>query len=442
MGTGLLRRLTTMGTAMAVAVVGVPASAFAASIDGAGHRGDPKRVGYYTQWSNYSGFFVKNVDTSGQAARLTHVNYAFGNVGADGKCFIRNEPGQGDAWADFQRGYPEAESVDGVADAWDQPLAGNFNQLRKLKAKHRDLKVLISLGGWTWSKYFSDAVLTAESRRAFVSSCIDLYIKGNMPALDGRGGPGSAAGVFDGIDLDWEWPGSAGNDGNVIRPEDKQNFTKVVAEFRRQLDAYGRQVRKHYQLTAFLPANPAKIDAGFEARKIFKDLDFATVQGYDFHGTWEPLTNQHSALRVPAGNPTNPDFSVSSTVDAWRSRGAPRDQLVVGVPYYSQGWTGITSTANNGLFQPATGAAPGLNTYRSVSALIGTDGFTVYRDVRAGHAWIFNGTTFWTLDDPAVLAQKTRYIRDNRLGGAMVWSLDGDTADGALTRALASGLGC
>ena len=348
----------------------------------------------------------------------------------------------GDAWADFQRGYPEAESVDGVADAWDQPLAGNFNQLRKLKAKHRDLKVLISLGGWTWSKYFSDAVLTAESRRAFVSSCIDLYIKGNLPALDGRGGPGSAAGVFDGIDLDWEWPGSAGNDGNVIRPEDKQNFTKVVAEFRRQLDAYGRQVRKHYQLTAFLPANPAKIDAGFEARKIFKDLDFATVQGYDFHGTWEPLTNQHSALRVPAGNPTNPDFSVSSTVDAWRSRGAPRDQLVVGVPYYSQGWTGITSTANNGLFQPATGAAPGLNTYRSVSALIGTDGFTVYRDVRAGHAWIFNGTTFWTLDDPAVLAQKTRYIRDNRLGGAMVWSLDGDTADGALTRALASGLGC
>jgi chitinase len=248
--------------------------------------------------------------------------------------------------------------------------------------------------------------------------------------------------VFDGIDLDWEWPGSAGNDGNVIRPEDKQNFSKVVAEFRRQLDAYGRQARKHYLLTAFLPANPEKIDAGFEARKIFKDLDFATLQGYDFHGTWEPLTNQHSALRVPSGNPTSPDFSVSSTVDAWRSRGAPRDQLVVGVPYYSQGWTGITSTANNGLFQPATGAAPGLNTYRSVSALIGTDGFTVYRDVRAGHAWIFNGTTFWTLDDPAVLAQKTRYIRDNRLAGAMVWSLVGDTADGTLTKALATGLGC
>jgi chitinase len=152
------------------------------------------------------------------------------------------------------------------------------------------------------------------------------------------------------------------------------------------------------------------------------------------------LTNQHSALRVPAGNPTTPDFSVTSTVDAWRARGAPAQRLVVGVPYYSQGWTGITSAANDGLFQPATGAAPGLNTYRAVSALIGTDGFRVYRDTRAGHAWIFNGSTFWTLDDPAVIAQKTRYIRTNRLGGAMVWSLDGDTADGALTRALANGL--
>jgi chitinase len=439
--THLLRRLTTLGTIVAVAVAGLPASGANAHPGDDRHDHEPLKVGYYTQWSNYSGYFVKNIDTSGQARRLTHINYAFGNVGPDGKCFIRNEPGQGDAWADFQRGYPEAESVDGAADTAEQPLAGNFNQLRKLKAKHRDLKVLISLGGWTWSKYFSDAVLTPESRRAFVSSCVDLYIKGNLPALDGRGGPGSAAGVFDGIDLDWEWPGSPGNTGNVIRPEDKQNFTAVVAEFRRQLDQYGRQARRHYLLSAFLPANPTAIDAGFEAKKIFRDLDYGTLQGYDFHGTWEPLTNQHSALRVPRGNPTTPDFSVTSTVEAWLHRGAPRQKVVVGVPYYSQGWTGVTGTANNGLFQPATGAAPGLNTYRAVSALIGTDGYRVHRDIWTGHAWIFNGSTFWTLDDPAVIVQKALWIRGQRLGGGMIWSLDGDTDDGVLTRSLAFGLG-
>jgi chitinase len=437
-----LRRLAVVGVVVAVAVGSAPVAAQAADDSADRHAANRlKRVGYYTQWSNYSGYFVKNVDTSGQARRLTHINYAFGNVSPEGKCFISATPqGAGDPWADFQRGYPETESVDGVADTWDQPLAGNFNQLRKLKAKNPNLRVDISLGGWTWSKYFSDAALTPESRRAFVASCIDLYIKGNLPLLDGRGGPGSAAGVFDGIDLDWEWPGSAGNDGNIIRAEDKQNFTKLVAEFRKQLDAYGRRTHKHYQLTAFLPANPVKIDLGFEPRRIFRDLDFATLQGYDYHGSWEPRTNQQSALRVPAGAPDPVDFSVVSTVDAWRDRGAPRGKLVVGVPYYSQGWTGVTNPANFGLFQPATGA--GSNNYKAVAALIGTDGFKVYRDTDAGHAWIFNGTTFWTLDDPLVIKQKMRYIRRADLAGAMVWSLDGDTADGSLTDALFTGLGC
>jgi chitinase len=434
-----LRRLTALAATVTTVVAGV---ALVGAAPAAAHGGDSgfKRVGYYTQWSNYSGFFVRNVDASGQAGRLTHINYAFGNVNAEGRCFEANIAGEGDAWADYQRPYPAAESVDGVADDPAQALAGNFNQIRKLKAEHRNLKVLISLGGWTWSKNFSLAVRTEESRRALVASCIDLYLKGNLPLLDGRGGPGSAAGVFDGVDLDWEWPNWPGHPDNVFAPEDKPNFTKLVAEFRKQLDALGRKNRKHYLLTAFLPANPGAIDAGFEVRKVFRYLDFATLQGYDFHGTWELTTNHQSALRVPAGAPITPDFSVVSTVDAWRSRGAPASRLVIGVPYYSQGWTGITGTANNGLFQTATGPASGSNIYRAVAALVGTDGFQVYRDPRAGHAWIFNGTTFWTLDDPAVIRQKTAYVRRTGLGGAMVWSLDGDTADGALTAALAGGL--
>jgi chitinase len=111
-----------------------------------------------------------------------------------------------------------------------------------------------SLGGWTFSKYFSDAALTAASREHFVSSCIDLFIKGNLP-----GAPdGAAAGLFDGIDLDWEWPGSEGNAGNIIRAEDKQNFTKLAAEFRRQLDEYGATTGEDYLLTSFLPAAPGR----------------------------------------------------------------------------------------------------------------------------------------------------------------------------------------
>jgi len=404
-----------------------------------------RKVGYFTQWGIYGrAFFVKDLVTSGSAAKLTHVNYAFANVSEDGHCFEANLAGEGDAWADYQRPASAAESVDGVADSPDQALKGNFNQLRKLKARYPHLRVLLSIGGWTWSTFFSNAALTPASRRAFVASCVDLFIKGNLPQLGSvEGGPGSAAGVFDGFDLDWEWPGSEGEPGNVVRPEDKRNFTSLLAEFRRQLDAYGRETGRRYQLTAFLPADPAQMDAGFQGRRIFRYLDFATVQGYDFHGTWESTTNHQSAIFVPAGQPILPDFTVERAIDGWISRGAPRSELVLGLPFYGRGWTGVTG-GGDGLFQPSAGPAPatfeaGYEDYKRLAALPAA-GFGLYRDNRAGFAWLFDGTTFWTFDDPAVMRLKTAYIKRKGLGGAMVWSLDGDDANGALIDAIHRGL--
>ncbi len=405
-----------------------------------------KSVGYFTQWGIYArNYQVKNVQTSGTAAKLTHLNYAFANIGADGKCFEANVAGEGDAWADYQHPVDAATSVDGTADTAEQPLAGNFNQLRELKKKNPKLKVLISIGGWGWSTNFSDAARTAASRKALVSSCLDIFIRGNLPLLDGKGGPGSAAGLFDGVDIDWEWPGSSGDTDTVYRPEDKQNFTALAAEFRTQLDSYGRQTHKHYDLSAFLPAAPAKIDAGFEVRKIFKYLDFGTVQGYDFHGPYESGTNQQSALRAPRNSPVPNDFSDTQAVGDWLHRGAPARQLVLGVPFYGQGWTGVPDGGTAGLFQPSTGPAPatwqaGNEDYHALKALAASGTYAVHRDTRNGFAWLYDGTNFWTYDDPQVLAAKTAYIRGARLGGAMAWSLDGDTANGELISALHRGL--
>ncbi|MGC5412410.1 glycosyl hydrolase family 18 protein, partial [Streptomyces sp. DT225] len=115
--------------------------------------------------------------------------------------------------------------------------------------------------GWTYSKYFSDAAKTDASRKKLVSSCIDQYIKGNLPVEGGFGGPGTAAGIFDGIDLDWEYPASAGGHlGHHYAPEDKRNFTLLLAEFRKQLDAYGAaNGGKKYLLTAAFGAGQDKI---------------------------------------------------------------------------------------------------------------------------------------------------------------------------------------
>jgi len=435
------KRLRVLLAACVAFLVGTPLGATAfAGTSGSADRNDDRglrQVAYFIQWGIYGrSFFVKNVDTSGAAARLTHINYAFGDVApnAAGDVVCRSA----DPWADYERPVDAGESVDGVADAWGEPLNGNFGQLLKLKAKHRQLKVLMSLGGWTFSKYFSDAALTEQSRRTLVQSCVDLFIKGNLPT-----GAGAAAGVFDGFDLDWEWPGSDGNAGNIIRAEDKANFTLLLAEFRRQLDAYGRQTHKKYQLTSFLPAAPAKISAGFEGDRIFNYLDFGTVQGYDFHGPWETVTNHQSAIRVPAGEPVPADFSLDGAINAWTAAGAPRSKLVVGIPYYSQGWTGVTG-GGDGLFQTAAGAAPstfggGTEDYKVLAPLAG-HGFQVHRDLRDGHAWLFDGTTFWTFDDPLVVLQKALYVRTHGLGGAMAWELSGDDANATLTKTIHLGL--
>ncbi|WP_369777113.1 glycoside hydrolase family 18 protein [Streptomyces sp. R33] len=435
----MLGRLAVAACSLSLLTALAPSAA--AQGDG-GHDRSYKRVGYFTQWGVYGrDFQVQDLETSGTAGKLTHINYAFGNISADGTCFTGNVPGEADAWADYVRPLDAANSVDGVADGAEQPLAGNFNQLHELKAKHPGLKVLLSLGGWSWSTHFSDATLTPASRKALVESCIDLYIKGNLPQDGARGGAGAAAGVFDGIDLDWEWPGSAGDTDTKFRPEDKQNFTALVKEFRTQLDAYARsQKRKEkYELTAFVPTAPAKIDAGFDVRRIMRDLDFVTLQGYDFHVSGEPTTAQQSALRARG------DFSVAGTVEAWRHRGAPAHKLVTGMPFYGQGWTGV-SGGGDGMGQPATGPAPatwaaGHEDYKALKKLADSGAYKIYRDRRGGHAWLFDGSTLWTYDDPQVLRNKAAYIRENGLGGAMFWSLDADTADGELMTAVDRGLG-
>jgi chitinase len=181
------------------------------------------KVAYFVQWGIYGRqYFVRNLQTSGAASKLTHLLYAFQNIDpvnltclsgvTKGTTANPQDPSQGDgagdAEADYSRPFAASQSVDGVADTGWETLRGNFNQVRKLKALNPNLKVLVSLGGWTYSKYFSDVAATDASRKKFVSSCVDTWLRGNIAPYGGAGGPGTAAGIFDGVDIDWEWPGS------------------------------------------------------------------------------------------------------------------------------------------------------------------------------------------------------------------------------------------
>src|SRR5262245_24238341 len=261
-------------------------------------------VAYFDQWGIYgNAYYVKNLDTEGIAGRLTTLIYDFENIDPTNlTCFeaikasdATNESdpnagdGAGDAFADYQKSYTSDISVDGTADSWSQPIKGNFNQLRELKVKYPNIKILLSLGGWTYSKYFSDVAASAASRQKFVSSCITMFLKGNLPtgiSGDASGGTAAGAGLFDGFDIDWEYPGAAGHTGNHFGPQDKANFTLLLQEFRTELDSYGSSVGKHFLLTAAVPSGQDKI-AQIQTNQVGNYLDFADVMTYDMHGAWE-----------------------------------------------------------------------------------------------------------------------------------------------------------
>ncbi len=399
-----------------------------------------KIIGYYARWDVYSRrYYAKTLDTSGAAARLTHLNYAFGNV-VNGRCGIFASP-QGDTWADYQMPFDASISVDGLADSSLQPLKGNFNQLRKLKAKYPNLKVLISLGGWDWSGGFSDAVSTADKRQAFVQSCIDLYIRGNIPGLPA----GALAGVFDGIDVDWEFPVTGGL--FTGRPEDTANFTAVLAEFRRQLDA----VRPGLQLSIATGSSP-KAYTNIQLAQVSPYLDHINIMTYDMHGSWDPTTNFHSALYNQSANPAKTlHDSTHEAVQGHLAAGAPASKLIVGVPFYGRGWQGTQAgPAGDGLYQYAWGAAWGNSDTTSASGMF--DYFYIRsalepsgvkrRHPEAQVPYLYNAANgLWvSYDDPVSLGVKGDYINNNELGGAMIWELSGDDAQGSLLTALRSKL--
>jgi chitinase len=379
-------------------------------------------IGYFVQWGIYRrNYLVKNVDTSGSAARMTHINYAFAGISDTYECMSV------DPFADYNKAFNAAEAVNGIGDVSSEPVKGNFKQLMELKQKYPHLKVLISVGGWSLSDKFSDAALPAN-RAAFVASCIDMYINGNYES--GK----VMKGVFDGIDIDWEYPGACGLTCN-FRPEDTQNFTALLAEFRSQLDAQGALDGKYYSLTIAAPAG-TDYSSKIELNNIPQYLDYINLMAYDFHGGWENpmVTGFHSALY---GALTDPAYSQGLYADApvqtYLNGGVPAGKLILGVPFYGRGWTQVSAGPNNdGLWQPAGRLARGkwengVNDYKDLKPLEASYQTHIHPEAQA--FYIYNGSTWWSYDNPATLTTKMNYIVNSGLGGVMFWELSGDNGD-------------
>ncbi len=413
------------------------------STDASGE-GNLRIVGYFPEWGIYRQppYLVKNVVASGSAEKLAVLNYAFAIPKPDSKGVVTCQ--LDDPWSAFQRPYSAQESVDGIADDPRQPLRGHFNQLRKLKRMYPHLKIVVSIGGWLGSTYFSDAASTDATRSAFVTSCIDTYVRGNLPQQSNAGGHAVAAGIFDGFDLDWEFPVSGGHEGIRHSIDDATNFGLLVAEFRRQFKAIGRE---DLLLTAAVPAGEQYAD-NYRLSDNHPYLDYVLLMSYDFYGDWSGTTGHHTNLCPSPGDPGYPEWSLSvdQTVKLYRDRyRVPAEKILVGAAFYARGWTGVES-AQNGLYQRKGGGAPGTyengyELYRDLEQNM-SNGYIPYWDDRARAAWLYDGATrtFWTFDEPRSLAFKARYVTYHKLGGMMFWEMSGDTDDGVLLSSIHEGL--
>ncbi|MEU7173089.1 MULTISPECIES: glycosyl hydrolase family 18 protein [Micromonospora] len=371
--------------------------------------GGKKIVGYFAEWGVYArNYHVKNIHTSGSAAKLTHILYAFGNT-TGGRCSI------GDSYADYEKAYTAADSVDGVADTWDQPLRGSFNQLRKLKKMYPNLKVLWSFGGWTWSGGFTQA---AQNPAAFADSCYSLV-------KDPRW-----ADVFDGIDIDWEYPNACGLQCDSSGPN---AFKNVISALRGKFGS-------SFLVTAAITAdgsNGGKIDATDYAGAA-NNLNWLMPMTYDYFGAFNAQgpTAPHSPLYSYAGIPQQ-GFWSDAAIQKLKSKGVPSSKLLLGVGFYGRGWTGVTQAAPGG---SATGAAPG--TYEA-----GIEDYKVLKNscpatgTVAGTAYAKCGSNWWSYDTPSTIGGKMSYANSQGLGGAFFWELSGDTSNGELIGAIKGGLG-
>jgi chitinase len=372
--------------------------------------GGKKVIGYFAEWGVYArNYHVKNIYTSGSAAKLTHLLYAFGNV-QNGQCTI------GDSYADYDRFYSATESVDGVADTWDAgALRGNFGQLRRLKRMFPHLKVLWSFGGWTWSPGFTQA---AQNPTAFANSCYNLV-------EDPRW-----ADVFDGIDIDWEYPGAC---GITCDSSPRSAFPNLMAALRARFGS-GNLV------TAAITADGSaggKIEAADYAGAA-QYVDWYMPMTYDYFGAWDAdgPTAPHSPLTSYAGIPIA-GFSSDAAIQKLKGLGIPANKLLLGIGFYGRGWTGVSQSAPGG---SASGPAPG--TYEQ-----GVDDYKVLKErcpstgTIAGTAYAFCGGQWWSYDTPGTIAGKMAYVNNQGLGGAFFWELSGDTANGELVTAVRNGIG-
>lgn len=383
---------------------------------------------YFPNWgiynSSHQSFSVDMIPWD----KVTIINHSFFTVSKNFKLESI------DTFADYDKMLPHSEG-------WDSgQLRGHFGEYKYYKTKYPNVKVLISIGGWTRGENFHDMAKTKETRKIFIDSLIS-FLKTYT--------------FIDGFDIDWEYPGidrpkdtaDEYDRGCPGGPEDKENFTLLLKEIR---EAYNSNNMAKKVLTIAASAGYEKL-ALQEPEKYIEYLDLINVMTYDFHGAWENVTNHHSPLYANPNDPSgssptnikeryNVDSAIKTLVEQYK---IPKNKLNIGTPLYSRGWSGVDSkTGENGMFANATGPYKGIwdnpnspggqEPWFKIKQMENKNGWVKYRDSYNKSPWLYNKDlkSVLTYEDEVSLAAKLDYINTNSLGGIIVWEITGDDING------------
>ena len=274
-----------------------------------------------------------------------------------------------------------------------------------MKKQNKDLKVLLSLGGWGGCAPCSDVFGTAKGREDFVASVKSL--------TDYFGS--------DGIDLDWEYPTIEGYPGHRFVPEDKQNFTELLRLLRKELG-------KKSTITFAAGGFQKFIEQSVDWTSVMPLVDYVNLMTYDLVGGYSTVTGHHTALYSTSSQKESTDNCVSNLL----KMGVPSKKMILGAAFYARTWEGV-SPENNGLYQKGTFKYfIGYNQFpERVSE---KSGYKMFWDETAQAPYAYNAKdkSFATFDNKQSIAAKTNYVLQKKLGGIMFWQLGHDTASDGL----------